>query len=121
MPNIRKICDEVHLIFDEEFENSFDFYVCKDYKTSKISDVTRLDTLNEKTLVFADSMDVIQVKNSYWGGENEGFYWAEPREGASRVEVFDSNYSVQLNFVSRNIGDGFGLVGIEFRDILEDL
>ena len=119
-PNVRKICDQVHLIFDEEFENSFDFYVCKDFKTSKISDTARIDTVNEKTLIFLDENSG-EANNSCWADDLDGFYWAEPTEGASRVEVFDSNYSVQLNFVSKKIGDGFGLVGIEFRDILEDL
>lgn len=120
-PNVRKICDEVHLIFDEEYENAFDFYVCKDYKTSKISDVARVDTAGEKTLLFAHTPSSELVNNSSWADDLGGFCWAEAPKGAMRVEVFDSNYSVQLNFASHNIGDGFGLVGIEFQDILEDL
>ncbi len=118
-PNLRKICDQVHLIFDEEFENSFDFWVCKDYKTSKISDVARVESVNEKTLIFSSANE--DTNNSFWASDLGGFSWAEPTEASTRVEVFDSNYSVQLNFGSRHIGDGFGLVGIEFRDILEDL
>ncbi len=120
-PNVRKICDAVHLIFDEGFENSFDFSVCKDYKTSKITDVARVTTISEKTLVFSLENSNNNLNNSNWAGEVEDFYWADSAESATRVEVFDSNYSVQLNFESRAIGDGFGLVGIEFRDILEDL
>lgn len=120
-PNVRKICNEVNLIFDEGFENSFDFFVCKDYKTSKISDVARLDTVNDKTLVFSFEDSGENVNNSSWADDTEGFCWAEASDGGYRVEVFDSNFSVQLNFTSRNIGDGFGLVGIEFQDILEDL
>ena len=119
-PNIRKICNEVNLIFDEGFENSFDFWVCKDHKTSKISDVARVETIDEKTLIFSNS-DADNATNSSWADDSGGFYWADFSESGVRVEVFDSNYSVQLNFKSRNIGDGFGLVGIEFNDILEDL
>lgn len=119
MPNVRKICDKVNLIFDEEYENSFDFYVCKDYKTSKISDVARIDTINEKTLVFL--LNDENLNNSSWADDLDGFCWAEVSDAGARVEVFDSNYSVQLNFTSQKIGDGFGLVGIEFQDILEDL
>ena len=119
-PNIRKICNEVNLIFDEGFENSFDFWVCKDHKTSKISDVARVETIDEKTLIFSNS-NADNATNSSWADDSGGFCWADFSESGVRVEVFDSNYSVQLNFKSRNIGDGFGLVGIEFNDILEDL
>ena len=120
-PNVRKICDEVHLIFDENYENLFDFYVCKDFKKSKISDVARVQTISDKTLVFSSDTCEEYINNSSWAEDSGGFYWADFADNASRVEVFDSNYSVQLNLQSRNIGDGFGLIGIEFRDILEDL
>ena len=96
-------------------------YVCKDFKKSKISDVARVQTISDKTLVFSSDSCEEYINNSSWAEDSGGFYWADFADNASRVEVFDSNYSVQLNLQSRNIGDGFGLIGIEFRDILEDL
>ena len=41
----------------------------------------------------------------------------EPFEEGVRVGVFDSCTSFQLNLTSKSIGDGFGLVGVEFSDI----
>lgn len=117
-PAKRKTIGEAYLILDENFQNSFDFGVCKNFKKDIVEDVDYTRTISPKTLVFATKESDGGKYLSTWAiDENEGFSWAEPFEEGVRVGVFDSCTSFQLNLTSKSIGDGFGLVGVEFSDI----
>ena len=120
-PNKRKIIGEANLILDENFQNAFKFGVCKNFKKDAETDIEYTKTISPKTLVFAGFDDNGGKYSSCWAeDENAGFCWAEPFEEGLRVEVFDSCTSFQLNLSSNTIGDGFGLVGVEFSEVYFD-
>ena len=120
-PNTRKTVEVVNLILDEKFQNSFKFSVCKDFTKASEADEDYMQTISPKSLVFASKEGTGGNYNAVWAdNENGDFAWAEPIEDGMRVEVFDSNTSFQLNISSSELGDSFGLVGIEFSEITFD-
>ena len=46
--------------------------------------------------------------------------WANSYQSAVGMQIFDSNLSVALHIEGKEENDGFRLVGIEFKELLND-
>jgi hypothetical protein len=135
-PTVRKIIEHMNFIFDESRQNHFKFSVCKDYTEAERFDVEFVSNINPKSLIWCGDGGEGNPYNSVWATDDEiaqsdnplglaDFVWANPTEEAYKTDIFDSNTSVQL-CIEGNRGqdphsqDDFAIVGIEFREVLED-
>ncbi len=117
-PSERKIVEDFSLLLDETGENRFKFSVSKDFVREIKTDSEYIKTEQKGSLVWASEEE---EKNDYNCFETAfSPIWARSFESAISMQIFDSNLSVALHIEGENEGDGFKLVGIEFKELLND-
>ena len=117
-PSERKIIEDFALLLDETGENKFKFSVSKDFIKEIKTDHEYIRTVQTGVLIWASEEE---PKNKYNCFENDySPIWANSYQSSVSVQIFDSNLSVALNIEGEEEGDGFRLVGIEFKELLND-
>ena len=117
-PSERKIIEDFALLLDESGENRFQFSVSKDFVKEIRSDHEYVKTSQLGTLIWAAQED---IKDKYNCFETQyGPTWANSYQSAVGMQIFDSNLSVALHIEGKEENDGFRLVGIEFKELLND-
>ena len=117
-PAEKKIIGDFALLLDESGENRFQFSVSKDFVKEIRSDHEYVKTLQLGTLIWAAQED---IKDKYNCFETQyGPTWANSYQSAIGLQIFDSNLSVALHIEGKEENDGFKLVGIEFKELLND-
>lgn len=117
-PSERKIIEDFALLLDETGENRFKFSVSKDFVKEIKTDIEYIKTTQPGALIWAD---ILEDKNDYNCFENpKSPIWARSYECTVPMQIFDSNLSVALHIEGEAEGDGFKLVGIEFKELIND-
>lgn len=117
-PSEKKIIEDFALLLDESGENRFQFSVSKDFVKEIRSDHEYVKTSQLGTLIWAAQED---IKDKYNCFETQyGPTWANSYQSAIGLQIFDSNLSVALHIEGKEENDGFKLVGIEFKELLND-
>ena len=117
-PSERKIVEDFALLLDETGENRFKFSVSKDFVKEVKSDYEYVKTVQIGALMWASEEE---PKSNYNCFENSySPFWANSYQSSVNLQIFDSNLSVALNIEGEEEGDGFKLVGIEFKELLND-
>ena len=117
-PSERKIIEDFALLLDETGENRFKFSVSKDFIKEIKTDYEYIRTVQIGSLIWASEEE---MKDKYNCFENEyNPFWANSYQSSVNVQIFDSNLSVALNIEGEEQGDGFKLVGIEFKELIND-
>src|SRR5574344_159195 len=110
--NIRKTIDEFYFVLDENYDNKFNFSVCKDYDSISKSDEDSIYSSNLDNLIWdSDSNSSSLISTWSFDAENssESIYaqWATGAEAVYKAEISESNYSVQLCVEGDSIDEGF--------------
>lgn len=118
-PSERKMVEDFALLIDDDGENRFTFSTTKDFIKDERFDTERVKISQKGALVWA-GVDDIKTQENSWGDANSGAIWARIFECAIGLQIFNSNYSVAIHIEGENDGDDFKLVGIEFKELLDD-
>ena len=117
-PSERKIVEDFALLLDETGENRFKFSISKDFVKEVKSDYEYVKTVQIGALMWASEEE---PKSNYNCFENSySPSWANSYQSSVNLQIFDSNLSVALNIEGEEENDGFKLVGIEFKELLND-
>ena len=106
------------LLLDETGENRFKFSVSKDFVKEIRSDWEYIKTTQTGSLIWASFDEAKTAYNCFETSYNPT--WARSYQSTIGVQIFDSNLSVALHIEGEEEGDGFKLVGIEFKELLND-
>ena len=117
-PSERKIIEDFALLLDETGENRFKFSVSKDFVKEIRSDWEYIKTTQTGSLIWASFDEAKTAYNCFETSYNPT--WARSYQSTIGVQIFDSNLSVALHIEGEEEGDGFKLVGIEFKELLND-
>lgn len=117
-PSERKIVEDFALLLDENGENRFTFSVSKDFVKEVKTDHEYIKTVQLGSLIWASEDETKDKYNCFETPYNP--IWANSYQSSVSVQIFDSNLSVALNIEGKEEGDGFKLVGIEFKELLDD-
>lgn len=117
-PSERKIIEDFALLLDETGENRFKFSVSKDFIKEIKTDHEYINTYEIGSLIWASEEEAKDKYNCFENSYEP--FWANSYQSSISVQIFDSNLSVALNIEGEEEGDGFKLVGIEFKELLND-
>lgn len=118
-PSERKIVEDFSILIDDVGENRFKFSTTKDYIKDIRTDIERVKISQRNALTWASGDERLD-QYSVWGDENSHIIWPKSFECPIDLQIFDSNLSVALHFEGENLGDDFKLIGIEFKELLND-
>lgn len=117
-PSERKIIEDFALLLDETGENRFKFSVSKDFVKEIRTDHEYIRSTEKGALIWASLEEPKTSYNCFETSYNPS--WARSYQSTVGVQIFDSNLSVALHIEGEESGDGFKLVGIEFKELLND-
>ena len=117
-PSERKIIEDFALLLDETGENSFQFSVSKDFIKELKTDHEYIKTVQIGALIWASETEPKDKYNCFENSYEP--FWANSYQNSISLQIFDSNLSVAINIEGEEEGDGFKLVGIEFKELLND-
>ena len=117
-PSERKIIEDFALLLDESGENRFQFSVSKDFVKEIRSDHEYIKTTQIGTLTWASEEEPKDRYNCFESAYSP--FWANSYQSTVAIQIFDSNLSVALHLEGKEQNDGFRLVGIEFKELLND-
>ena len=117
-PSERKIIEDFALLLDESGENRFQFSVSKDFVKEIRSDHEYIRTTQAGTLIWASEDEPKDRYNCFESAYSP--FWANSYQSTVAIQIFDSNLSVALHIEGKEQNDGFKLVGIEFKELLND-
>ena len=117
-PSERKIVEDFALLLDETGENRFKFSVSKDFVKEIKTDYEYVKTTQTGALIWASEDEPKNNYNCFETVYNP--IWAQSYQSAIGMQIFDSNLSVAIHIEGEEENDGFKLVGIEFKELLND-
>ncbi len=117
-PSERKIVEDFALLLDETGENRFKFSVSKDFIKEIKTDHEYIKTTQTGALIWASEDEPKNNYNCFETAYNP--IWAHSYQSTVGVQIFDSNLSVAIHIEGEEENDGFKLVGIEFKELLND-
>ena len=120
-PHKRKLIDEFYLVLDNEYDNRFTFYVYKNFDSGYADDFENVYAVNLEHLTWAHDGNSAEAECCYWGTDNATVpVWSINSETLEKLEISESNYSVQLCIEGREATDNCGIIGLQFREIFMD-
>jgi len=117
-PTVKKIIEDFEIVCDGNSDNCFYFSVSTDYLTENRSIPDYIFTYSPDILVWEGVNGV--MSETFWADENTGGIWAENLQENLKLDIFDSNKSVQLHFYGDEAGQEFTIIGFEFKGIIYD-
>ncbi len=116
----RKFIDEFYFILDCEFDNNFNFCVYKNFDSGYPDDKEFIHNINYEHLLWADET-IADYMPCKWAVEGAKLpVWSVNSETLEKVEISESNYSVQLCIEGAEHANNLGIIGIQFREIFND-
>ena len=119
-PHHRKMIDEFYFLLDTEFDNNFDFSVCKDYDSEYSDDIEKVYSIHREHLIWADDMTAENL-SCHWPSDEESIpIWSINKDTMEKAEISESNYSVQLCINGEEITQSCAIIGLQFREVYND-
>ena len=119
-PHHRKMIDEFYFLLDTEFDNNFDFSVCKDYDSEYSDDIEKVYSIHREHLIWADDMTADDL-SCHWPSDEESIpIWSINKDTMEKAEISESNYSVQLCINGEEITQSCAIIGLQFREVYND-
>lgn len=114
-PNVKKTVDEFYVAVDDSFDNNFKISVLTNYNDDTESDLQLINTAGANDLIW-------DAEENLWASEDEsvGKSWAKLIEVTERIASFDSAKSVQFKISGGTPQNDFAVIGLEFKDIVND-
>lgn len=116
----RKLIEEFYFILDAAYDNDFNFSVYKNYDSEFPDDNERICSIHYDHLQWAgdNSPDSLPY---CWAKEDESFpIWAISKDTLEKVEISESNYSVQICIEGQDIVNNCAIIGLQFREVYND-
>jgi len=116
----RKLIDEFYFVLDCEYDNNFEFSVYKNFDDNYPDDRETVKNINYDHLIWADE-NTSELLPCKWGEDSVTVpVWSVNAETLEKVEISESNYSVQLCIEGRELTNNCGIIGLQFREIFDD-
>ncbi len=117
-PSERKIIEDFALLLDETGQTSFYFSTTKDYIDEIRSDMDYIKSGDLNSLVWAKENEQENEYNCFEASNDA--IWAMSFENIIPLQIFDSNICVALHIEGKEKNDNFKLIGIEFKEMIND-
>lgn len=117
--NVKKTIEEFYFVFDEIYDNKFDFSVYKNYDNIYKDDEDSVYSINSENLIWYGD-NVSDEMNSYWYSTTTASQWATSSNALCKAEISESNYSVQLCVEGAYSDQHAAIIGLEFKEIILD-
>lgn len=119
-PHHRKMIDEFYFLLDTEYDNNFNFSVCKDYDGEYSDDFERIYSIHPEHLIWADDSTSDSLP-CHWPTDEETVpVWSVNKDSLEKAEISESNYSIQLCIQGAEIGESCAIIGLQFREVYND-
>ena len=118
-PSEKKIVENFSLLIEDNGENRFKFSTTKDFIKEKVNNIEYINVAQDGTLIWAKEEEITTDENC-WNCEECNTAWTKIFECPIDIQIFDSNISLAIHIESEFEGDDFKLVGIEFKELLDD-
>lgn len=119
-PHRRKLIDEFYFILDAAYDNDFDFSVYKNYDSEYPDDNEKIYSIHYEHLIWADD-NTPETLPCKWAKDDEDFpIWAINKDTLEKVEISESNYSIQLCIEGHEKTNSCAIIGLQFREIYND-
>lgn len=116
----RKIIDEFYFILDASYDNDFNFSVYKDYDSEYADDSEKIYAIHYEHLIWAND-DTSESLPCHWAKDDESFpIWSISSDTLEKVEISESNYSIQLCIEGTEQTNSCAIIGLQFREIYND-
>lgn len=116
----RKLIDEFYFVLDCEFDNRFHFSVYKNFDDNFPDDKDFVETINYDHLIWSDET-TSEYLPCHWSEEGATVpIWSINSETLEKVEISESNYSVQICIEGTESTENCGIIGLQFREIFKD-
>ena len=119
-PHHRKIIDEFYFLLDTEYDNNFDFAVCKDYDSEFSDDVEKIYSIHQEHLIWASDDEKENATNCWAADDANVPIWSVNKDTMEKAEISESNYSIQLCVKGRELTQSCAIIGLQFREIYND-
>ena len=119
-PHHRKIIDEFYFLLDTEYDNNFDFSVCKDYDSEFSDDVEKIYSVHRDHMIWASDDEKENATNCWTADDANVPIWSVNKDTMEKAEISESNYSIQLCVKGRELTQSCAIIGLQFREIYND-
>lgn len=116
----RKIIDEFYFVLEDEFDNSFDFSIYKDYDSMYSDDIEKIYLIHHEHFVWGcDETD--ETPSNCWATENWDMpVWPVSKNILEKAEISEANYAIQLCVSGTEKDHNCAIIGLQFREIYND-
>lgn len=113
----KKVIEDFYFLFDDSNDNKFKFSIYRDYDSEYKEELEPVYSKLPTHFLWADDNSPDEPIYCWYDGESDIPVWTIGSNSLEKVEIIDSNYSIQLCIEGEEATDNCAIIGLQFKEI----